>query len=444
MRLNLNFFSPLPPARTEIAWNAAGVLPALARLANVTVWTDQAEWDPTLALHAEVRTFSMERIPWNELNRADISVYHLGNNVDFHESIYRLCRMSPGVVIVHDLVIQHLVAGFYLHRRRDLQKYRAHVQRYYGPLGVYAANAFWKGKLSTEYMAEHFSMIQLAVEKAAGAIVHTNDALAAIRGQFPIPVALAPLSYGVRGPRRVPAERPSWEPRRLIIFGHLSPNRRIETTLRALHSHPLRDHFRLNIYGQLAYEDPIRALITNLQLDDIVTLHGFVPAEELEAALTSADLAINLRYPTMGEASASQLKIWEYSLPSLVTRIGWYAALPADCVCFVDIENEVADVQRHLDALWHDPERFRRMGENGRRVLETVHTPDGYAHTLVQLAHEAIRFRAPAAALKMVERVAPELAAFRLGSMTGSVLNSTARELRYLTTPLSDSAGAVP
>ena len=57
-----------------------------------------------------------------------------------------------------------------------------------------------------------------------------------------------------------------------------------------------------------------------LGLRERVTFHGYVSEAELEAALDDADLAVNLRYPTMGEASGSQLRIWDHALPSLVTH----------------------------------------------------------------------------------------------------------------------------
>ena len=86
----------------------------------------------------------------------------------------------------------------------------------------------------------------------------------------------------------------------------------------------------------------MRQRIATLELKDTVKVHGYAPAADLDGALSTAGLAINLRYPTMGEASASQLRIWEHALPSLVTRVGWYASLPEDAVAHVRPENEVA------------------------------------------------------------------------------------------------------
>lgn len=51
--------------------------------------------------------------------------------------------------------------------------------------------------------------------------------------------------------------------------------------------------------------------------------------------LAHSDMALNIRYPSMEEASFSQLRIWEHALPAIVTRVGWYATLPEDVVFFV-------------------------------------------------------------------------------------------------------------
>ncbi len=104
----------------------------------------------------------------------------------------------------------------------------------------------------------------------------------------------------------------------------------------------------------------------------MVTLHGFVPAEDLEAALTSAHLAINLRFPTMGEASVSQLQIWDHALPSLVTRVGWYATLPQETVAFVRPEHEITDIQAHLHAFVDDPGRYAHMGRRRPPIFAGV------------------------------------------------------------------------
>jgi len=47
----------------------------------------------------------------------------------------------------------------------------------------------------------------------------------------------------------------------------------------------------------------------------------------------------------MGEASGSQLRIWNAGTPAAVTREGWYAELSEDTVYFIDQESEISQLQ---------------------------------------------------------------------------------------------------
>jgi SAM-dependent methyltransferase len=193
------------------------------------------------------------------------------------------------------------------------------------------------------------------------------------------------------------------------MFGYIHVNRRLDAVLEAFAGLPERDRFRLAIYGQIWDSDRVRARIKSLRLQALVTLPGFVPEMELNDALASAHLAINLRHPTMGEASGSQLRIWDHALPSLVTPRGWYKNLPHDAVAFVPPEHEIAAIQTHLRTFLANPERFARMGEQGRRFLEEYHTPEAYAQAAVDLAAAAQCFRPYAAARELANRVDAEM-----------------------------------
>jgi len=106
----------------------------------------------------------------------------------------------------------------------------------------------------------------------------------------------------------------------------------------------------------------------------------------------------------MGEASASQLRIWEHGLPSLVTKVGWYESLSEETVAHVRPEQEVADIRSHLESFLDDPERFARMGKQGRRVVGNEHHPATYSDTIVSLAANARAFKLRHAAFDLAER----------------------------------------
>ncbi|HEY5028791.1 MAG TPA: glycosyltransferase family 1 protein, partial [Candidatus Angelobacter sp.] len=63
--MNLNWFSPLPPAKTGVADFLSGILPDLTKRARVTLWTDQPEWNSSLEKFAKVRSYRLAEMPWD-------------------------------------------------------------------------------------------------------------------------------------------------------------------------------------------------------------------------------------------------------------------------------------------------------------------------------------------------------------------------------------------
>lgn len=405
--MKLNWFSPLPPAKTDIAHYTTRVLPALSRLAEVTLWTDQHAWDKTLEEQVAVRSFRLDRMPWAELNRADACFYQIGNNPLFHGSIWQVSRLHAGVVVLHDFRLHHFFDGLYRVKWQDLDSYLAVMEAYYGEEGRRdAAESFRNEARNIGYLAERYPLTRLAVENALGVVVHTRESADALSPNAQWPIVYAPLPFAA-GPvkKRGPA-RHDLPPYRLIVFGYIGRNRRLESLLQALAELPERSKFHLDIYGDiLDGEERVRSQLRTLDLKRQVTLHGFTSEGKLDQALAEAHLAINLRYPTMGEASGSQLRIWAHGLPSLVSRVGWYASLPAAAVAFVrPDDNEVLDIQENLRAFLADRAAFAAMGERGRRELEEHHSCAEYARTIVEMARRAGDFRARAASLKLAER----------------------------------------
>src|SRR6185295_18852761 len=80
--MKVGFFSPLPPAPTGVAEYAAALLPLL-------------------------RSFGVVEIAPEE---CDVALYHVGNNA-LHRDIYLRALRHPGVVVLHDAVLQHLLLG---------------------------------------------------------------------------------------------------------------------------------------------------------------------------------------------------------------------------------------------------------------------------------------------------------------------------------------------
>src|SRR5580692_10591177 len=87
--MRVAFFSPLPPSRSGIADYSETLIEHLKPLAEVEVFSgDGRTFDPT---------------------RFDMALYHLGNN-PYHGFVYQAALQHPGVVVMHESNLHHLMA----------------------------------------------------------------------------------------------------------------------------------------------------------------------------------------------------------------------------------------------------------------------------------------------------------------------------------------------
>jgi glycosyltransferase involved in cell wall biosynthesis len=426
--LKLNWFSPLPPARTDIAHYTKRLVPALSRIAQVTLWTDQREWDRQLESFAIVRKFTLNRMPWVELNHADMTFYQMGNDQRFHGTIWEVSRQLAGVVVLHDYRLHDFFDILFRTKRKDPHPYYAAMARYYGQEGLRDARNL---TLTRDYMAERYPLTEFALENSLGVLVHTEQAFESVAAVGRWPLSLAPLPFPSRklNNRRTTKERDQLF--QLVLFGYIGRNRRLESVLQALAQMENRQRYHLDVFGViLDDEKALRAQVRTLKLDKCVTIHGFTSEDALDKALSECDLAINLRFPTMGEASGSQLRIWAHAVPSLVSQVGWYASLPEDSVAFVRTdENEIDDIKKHLVALVEFPEKFVAMGERGRQELEEKHSPDSYARSVIELAERAQCFRHQKANIELAERAARIASPWLNSAMAADTFRRVATEV---------------
>jgi glycosyltransferase involved in cell wall biosynthesis len=169
--------------------------------------------------------------------------------------------------------------------------------------------------------------VEAFLEGALGAVCHSAAALETVRACSETPVLTLPLPFTSLSP--APRAQRVWAPPwRLVIFGHMGSNRRLESLLTALASWARAPAFRLDVFGSLWDRRAVETQIARCGLVSRVTLHGFVPEPTLDEAIAGAHLAFNLRHPTMGEASGGILRSWAHATPALVTDAGWYADLP--------------------------------------------------------------------------------------------------------------------
>ena len=122
--MKVAYYSPLPPERSGIADYSALLVPALGRLVDVE-----------LVRRGRTRPVA-----------ADVALYHIGNDPEAHGWIVDALERRPGVVVLHDFVLHHLVAGLTL-GRKDGRAYLRAMEREAGIPGRLLAHGVLEGRV---------------------------------------------------------------------------------------------------------------------------------------------------------------------------------------------------------------------------------------------------------------------------------------------------------
>ncbi|MEX0325652.1 MAG: glycosyltransferase [Puniceicoccaceae bacterium] len=383
--MKLAWFSPLPPEQTEIGNVTARILPTLASRFDLTVYTGNESWNSSADAVCPIKSFTARTINWKELHRDGLPVYHVGNHIHFHGEIIAVARSCPGIIVLHDLALHETILNLCLEKGGGLAQYFDILCRYGGPDAVQHGQDFLENRVvNNDKLVMEYPLFEYVVRNARGVITHNPLNVGPIREATRAPVLYAPLPYLNKGDFHPPIDRTSRkrEVYNIVVFGFLTnPNRRLRQIMEAFAESGVSDRFRITIAGKYDERD-LRTWARELKIKSSVTLKGYLPDAGLDTLLEESDLCINLRWPSRGESSATQLRLWNFSLPSIVTRIAYYSTLPENTVAMVDPDNEKPDLIRHLQQFAADPEAFFRAGEAGRKLLEEQHSAEAFADHL--------------------------------------------------------------
>ncbi len=411
-RPTIHWVSPLPPAETDIAHYTARVLPALSAKAEVILWTDTDFWNPALERCCTVKRLDPDRILPPDFTAArrgtgpEIIFIHIGNSWVHHAGFMRLALRLPAIIVLHDLAIQELMLEAVEHGEWEATTYLAGMKEWYGAEGVRVAQSCLDKTKKGAEISSAMPGFELVLSRARAVLTHTQIAYDAVTTRLPhLPCYLLPLPFQI-GPIP-PKRRPQFGPLRLLQFGWIGPNRRLEQVLDALSEVGDEVDYRLDVMGKIWNPEIVYDKIAALNLEKRVHLHGFVSEAVLDDALRQSHLVLNLRHPSMGEASGSQLRIWNAGAASVVTREGWYASLPEDVAYIIDLEEEASQLHMLFKSLAKNRGQTSAMGRVGRAYLEAHHTPEAYAQALVLLVTKTVESAGSVLKRRRIEQLGP-------------------------------------
>ncbi len=352
--MKVALFSPMPPERSGIADYSALLLPALRARCEVVTVKRGAKKPP---------------------RGTDLCVYHIGNNPDAHGWIVEALRRTPGVVVLHDFVLHHLVAGLTI-GRRDGHGYLDAMEREGGVVGRLLGHAVLDKRIPPlwENRPEDFHLAGEVLDLATGLIVHSRYVQGRARAAaYDGPVWIVPHpAFPVPD---LAAADVGGEPL-FGTFGNVNSSKRVPQLLEAF-ARVRRRHeaSALLLVGATSPGFDLDRRLQRLGLDGAgLVREGYVDERRLWELMIAADVHVNLRSPTMGETSGTAIRALSLGRPLIVSDVGWFSELPDDVALKVPVdEQEVETLVAALELLAVRLDVRAAMGEAARALARRDH-----------------------------------------------------------------------
>lgn len=373
---NIQWLCPLDTDQTEIARYSQGIMPSMRKHFCLGLVDDGDDHDKEFECEKQI------------LGMEPINIYNIGNS-HLHCSILDMALSGPGVVILHDVSLFELALAYArTHPDFSLQDLIANehdAQAVEDFNQMFGGSAYeWHGRSQKQYdnFVGAYPLFQSFISNARAVVVHSEYALKRVEKVYDGPVLKLELPYPV--PSSGNAPRQHKEPCEIVFCGHAGPNRRLREFIQAWAEVSQPNFFHLSLFGAIDKADEIIALAEEHGVAELINVGGFVSETELNDALAASDLALNLRNPTMGETSASQLRHWSNALPTLVSDIGWYSELPHDVVIKVSPDREKQDIIAIMENFISGKHSYYEYGINGYEYLLQEHGVDQYVRRLAE------------------------------------------------------------
>ncbi len=373
-------FSPLPPSRTGIADYMVELGMEVEKFVRVFYVIDNAasttNYEPNNGTIITVKDFeSQERLHGLPL------VYQLGNNTQ-HEYILRMLQERPGIVVMHDFSIHHLLVELTL-ARGDLQTYEDLMTINYGDLGTDIARRRSEGYFN-ELLQFVMPLNKTVIEASQAIVVHSYDSYYKIKDISPdMPVGKIPFPFQIQ--KNIKVFQSKDEARDamgikhnsliLASFGFVTPPKQIEFILKSLSSLKNKfDDFEYWIVGEISDAVPVRQCICEYDLEEHVKLFGFVGLDELHHYMQICDIALSLRYPSAGETSAALFRTMGLGTCCVVFDYASYADIDDDAVVKISLDTfDTHELTNKLLELANDQQKVTDIGNKAKNMIQMEH-----------------------------------------------------------------------
>lgn len=388
-RPRLAMFTPWPPEQSGIADYSLRLASELAKQVDIDVIVR----DDVEGYHAPtvsgITLVSIDRIDVVARLRAyDHVLYCMGNSA-FHGYMYEELQSRRGSVLCHDVRL----TGFYdwwssvEHPENPTERLAERIEEMYGSrvgadFGLRPPNA-------TEQQHLGIYMTQEIQDHAESILVHSKQAEEILRLDIPAPcrgarIEVVPFAFPAPTPRK---SRSGGGPV-IVTVGVVNVVKGLGPLIQAFarlrHRWP---QARLKIAGPTPEPEMDRWRLAALDagVEDFVEFPGHLSAKDYADLLATADVAVQLRLVSNGEASASVADCLAAGIPTVATSRGWVAELPSDVLVHLPAHADVHEIEEAIHQLLAEPDRADELSSCAQRFVAGTgftHVVDRYLQVL--------------------------------------------------------------
>lgn len=347
------FFTPLPPIESGISDYSVDIINKLAKWYDIDVFIDDG-YEPNCNLVQNVSLYRHSEYE-NKKDRYFDTIFQIGNNT-YHVYMWDYIHNHGGTVVLHD----YNLYGIFNLVRGNTDLYAEFLSEDYS-LEEYK-NLLSRGKVADHVTRDSIEANGYLVNYATRIIVHSHEAMQKLLERDAGRKVSWVKSYANIEP--LPDKGDAREklglPNDQLIFaafGHAQETKRIFPIIKAFWRLAKNsENIKLILVGKLAsgLTEDYEKLISKLNLENYVTVTGYVDLTEFNTYMDAADICLNLRWPYNGETSASLIRLLAKGKSVIVNDIGSFKEIP-DEACYklpsVETMTEEQEVNKICEAM---------------------------------------------------------------------------------------------
>lgn len=388
----LYYFSPLPPLQTGIADYSAELVRSLSVYYDIVCVVDQDkvedEWIQENCVILNHREFG------DDLATGSVTIYNLGNS-EYHAYMLRYINEKPGVTILHDLFLGHLMGWLRGKNNIDDSTLKNEIYLSHGIQAIVDGQ-----NTNFDQFILKWPISGFVFRKSTSVILHSKYA-----------ETLAIDLYGPIVRRKltlVPQIRERWHSDETVknnknrfpvnsfivatfgmVTGHKHPEELLEAWIKS--SLSKNENSYLLYVGDIS--DQMRGLLNRrLQSNEIsgrVIMTGHVESSEYQAYLHFATIVVQLRRDSRGETSRAMLDVLAAGKPLISNAHGSASEYARSVVNIISDPLQIHELTASLEHLATDEQYRLQLSREGQKFVEHDHNPARVANQVYKVLEQS-------------------------------------------------------